>query len=142
MDPSGVMAGSRGLRRPGHRRRRTAYEGDARVKRSAPKNVPSALLFYRVMAFATGVVLLAGTILLIVQEVGDVHSIKRGVGWLWVAHGYLYLIYLVATLNLGVKLRWNLVRMVLIALAGTIPTMSFVAEHFVTRKVRAELAPI
>ncbi len=38
---------------------------------------------------------------------------------------------------LGFKLRWPLARYVLVMLAGTIPTMSFVAEHFVTRATRA-----
>jgi integral membrane protein len=95
-----------------------------------------SVLAYRVLAFATGVVLLTGTITLIIQKVGDVNSIKTGVGFLWVGHGYLYLLYVIATLNLGIKLRWSLPRMLLIALAGTIPTMSFVAEHLVMRGIR------
>ena len=56
------------------------------------------------------------------------------------AHGYLYLAYLVATVNLGVRMRWNLIAIVGAALAGTVPTMSFVAEHYATRSVRAKLA--
>ncbi len=40
------------------------------------------------------------------------------------------------TATLGVRLRWPLPRFVLVMLAGTIPTMSFVAEHYVTRAVR------
>jgi integral membrane protein len=94
------------------------------------------VLAYRIFAFATGVVLLTGTITLIIQKVGDVNSIKTGVGLLWVGHGYLYLCYVIATLNLGIKLRWSLLRMLLIAVAGTIPTMSFVAEHLVMRGIR------
>jgi integral membrane protein len=96
-----------------------------------------ALLRYRIMAFATGVVLLAGTIALILKAAGVKH-LEPGTGWLWVAHGYLFLIYLVAAVLLGFKLRWPLLRYLLVALAGTIPTMSFVAEHFVTAKVRAD----
>ena len=42
-------------------------------------------------------------------------------------------------LNLGLKLRWPFLRIVLVAAAGTIPTMSFVAEHFVTKRVRASV---
>jgi integral membrane protein len=105
-----------------------------------PKGLRGSLLFYRIMAFVTGVVLLAGTILLIVQEVGDVHSIKSFVGELWFVHGYLYILYVVAALNLGVRMRWHLVRIALITLAGTIPTMSFVAEHIVTKDVHARIA--
>lgn len=98
-----------------------------------------SLLVYRVMALVTGVVLLLGTVLLVVQYAGA-DSIKSRVGLLWVAHGYLYLVYLIATLNLGLKLRWSFGRIALVALAGTIPTASFFAEHYVTRTVRAELA--
>ena len=42
----------------------------------------------------------------------------------------------IVTAILGFKLRWPLPRYVLVMLAGTIPTMSFVAEHFVTRATR------
>lgn len=108
--------------------------------RAKPSKLRGALLAYRIMAFTTGVVLLLGTITLIIQDAGHVNRIKTGVGLLWLTHGYLYLVYLVTTVNLGLKLRWGLGRMAAVALAGTIPTMSFVAEHFVTRDVRTRLA--
>ncbi len=95
-----------------------------------------ALLRYRIMAFTTGVVLLAGTIALILKAVG-VRHMEPGTGLLWLAHGYLYLLYVIVTAILGVKLRWPLARYALVMLAGTVPTMSFVAEHFVTRAARA-----
>ena len=37
---------------------------------------------------------------------------------------------------LGFRLRWPLARYVVVMLAGTIPTMSFVAEHYVTKQTR------
>lgn len=94
-----------------------------------------ALTRYRVMAFVTGVVLLAGCVALILKAL-DVKHMEPGTGILWVAHGYLYLVYVIATAMLGVKLRWPLPRYALVMLAGTIPTASFVAEHFVTRAAR------
>jgi integral membrane protein len=108
--------------------------------RALPKGLNGSLTFYRVMAFVTGVVLLAGTIGLILQLAGDDGSFKSVMRWLWTAHGYLYLVYLVATLNLALKMRWSIVRIVLVALSGTIPTMSFVAEHYTTRFVRERVA--
>lgn len=107
--------------------------------RSVPNRHHRSLMAFRVMAFVTGVVLLAGTIGLIGQGLGA-DSIKAGVGKVWLVHGYLYLLYVVAVLNLGVKMRWQLLRIAVIALAGTIPTASFFAEHYVTRYVRAELS--
>lgn len=98
-----------------------------------------SLLVYRVFAFATGVVLILATIGLILQ-VTVAESAKSEIGIIWVFHGYLYLCYLLATINLGLKMRWGLIRIAVVAACGTIPTMSFVAEHFVTRDVRAKTA--
>jgi integral membrane protein len=95
-----------------------------------------ALTRYRVMAFVTGVVLLLGCLALVLKAL-DVPHMEPATGIVWVAHGYLYLIYVIVTAMLGVKLRWPLLRFALVMLAGTIPTMSFVAEHFVTRAARA-----
>jgi integral membrane protein len=100
----------------------------------------STLRAYRFMAFLTGVVLISGCVALILKY-GTSLDMEPGTGYLWVAHGYLYLIYVIVTVVLGVKLRWPLGRFVLVALAGTIPTMSFVAEHFVTQAVRNSVAP-
>jgi integral membrane protein len=94
-----------------------------------------ALKRYRVMAFVTGVVLLLGCLALVLKAL-DVPHMEPATGIVWVAHGYLYLVYVVVTAMLGVKLRWPLLRFALVMLAGTIPTMSFVAEHFVTRAAR------
>lgn len=94
---------------------------------------------YRFMAFLTGVVLISGCVALIVKY-GTSLDVEPWTGYLWVAHGYLYLIYVIVSAVLGVKLRWPLARFLLVMLAGTIPTMSFVAEHFVTRAVRNAVA--
>jgi integral membrane protein len=88
------------------------------------------------MAFVTGVVLIAGCVALILKALGVPHM-EPATGYLWVAHGYLYLVYVIITAVLGVKLRWPLLRYALVMLAGTVPTMSFVAEHFVTRAALA-----
>ena len=90
---------------------------------------------YRFMAFLTGVVLISGCIALILKYATSLHM-EPGTGYLWIAHGWFYFIYVIVTATLGFKLRWPLVRYVLVMAAGTIPTMSFVAEHFVTRAVR------
>lgn len=99
------------------------------------------LLRYRVMAFVTGVVLICGCITLILKW-ADVPHMEPLTGYVWIAHGYLYLVYVIITAILGVKLRWPLPRFALVMLAGTIPTMSFVAEHFVTRATRAAAVPV
>lgn len=99
-----------------------------------------ALLRYRVMAYATGVALVVATLMLILQKVADVHGIAGVTGVLWVLHGYLFLVYAAVTLHLGLKLRWPLIRVVLIVACGTIPLMSFVAERYVAGHVAGDLA--
>ena len=99
-----------------------------------------ALLRYRIMAFATGVVLLAGTTALVLKDVLHVPHMEPGTGLLWLGHGYLYLLYVIASVDLGLKVRWPLLRFGAVLLAGTVPTMSFVAEHYVTRDTRKRLA--
>jgi integral membrane protein len=106
-----------------------------------PNGIDGALLRYRVMAFVTGVVLILGTIGFILQRTANITgALDTGIGVLWIAHGYLYLVYVITTLHLGLKMRWHIVRIVLVALSGTIPTMSFVAEHYTTRFVRSQVA--
>jgi integral membrane protein len=101
-----------------------------------------ALRRYRVMAFVTGIVLLSGCVALILKYATNIKA-EPWTGYLWVAHGYLYLLYVIVAGILGVRLRWPLARYVLVMLAGTIPTMSFVAEHYVTRQTKraAEMSP-
>jgi integral membrane protein len=102
------------------------------VTRAQLAEAKGGLLRYRIMAFVTGVVLLAGCVSLIFKYGTNV-DVEPWTGYLWVAHGWLFVIYVVATAYVGIKLRWPLARYGLVMLAGTIPTMSFVAEHFVTR---------
>ena len=90
---------------------------------------------YRVMAYVTGVVL--ATSCLVALSFWPWYVGEGAAGVLWTAHGYLYLVYVIITAILGVRLQWPLPRFALVMLAGTIPTMSFVAEHYVTRAARA-----
>ena len=59
---------------------------------------------------------------------------------LGVAHGWLYMILLITAVDLGRRAKWSWWRLLLIALAGTVPFLSFVAERSATRDVRAKLA--
>ena len=93
------------------------------------------LIIYRIFAYATGVMLLVLTASVVLHYgFGD-----ERLAWSGPVHGYLYMGYLVSTVFVGTSMRWRPGRMVLVALAGTIPLMSFVAERNVTRVVRASL---
>ncbi|GAA3748922.1 hypothetical protein GCM10022225_36470 [Plantactinospora mayteni] len=94
----------------------------------------AALTRYRVVAYVVGVVLIALVVVgMPLKYVWDDPVVVETVG---PAHGFLYMVYLLATFDLGRRARWPLSRMVLVMLAGTIPFVSFVAERAVTRQVR------
>jgi len=98
----------------------------------------NALLRYRVMAY------LVGTLLVVLTCVGLPLKYLYGNGavvtWTAIPHGWLYMVLLITASDLGRRARWGYGRLVLIALAGTVPFLSFVAERIATRDVRARLA--
>lgn len=60
--------------------------------------------------------------------------------YLGVAHGWLYMIFLVMAAVLARQARWPLGFTVATLLLGTVPILSFVAERRATARVRAQLA--
>jgi integral membrane protein len=111
---------------------------DAASPRTGKRSkVERALLRYRVMAFATGTALVLACIALLLQKAFGVNHMNVPNAILWVTHGYFFLVYVMTTLYLGIAVRWPLWRIAVVAVAGTVPTMSFVAEHFVTKRLRA-----
>ncbi len=95
---------------------------------------PGILLRFRVMAWVTGVVLAAG--FLVGLRFWPWYVGEGPAGVLWTAHGWLYVLYVLAAFHLAYRLRWRAVRTVLVLLAGTVPFMSFVAERAVTADLR------
>jgi integral membrane protein len=92
--------------------------------------VGAALTRYRVIAWIVGVVL----ILLVVIGMPLKYAFHNAVVVETVgpAHGFLYMIYLVAAFDLSRRADWPLKRMLLVMLAGTVPFVSFYAERRVT----------
>jgi integral membrane protein len=94
----------------------------------------SALTRYRVIAYIVGVVLIVLVVVgMPLKYLADQPVIVETVG---PAHGFLYIVYLVAVFDLARRAHWPIGRMVLVMLAGTIPFVSFYAERVVTRWVR------
>lgn len=102
-----------------------------------------ALLRYRVMAYVVGVLLI---VLIVIgvplkylaadgtdpQQVGEWITTYLGI-----AHGWLYMIFLVAAALLARKARFPLGFTVLVLLLGTVPFLSFYGERVATGRVRA-----
>ena len=115
----------------------------------------SALTRYRALAYATGVFLLLLTLHVLVQwyqsaaegvpfgrEDGLGRWLPGGQTWIPATHGWLYLVYVVSSVDLWLRTRLPLGRMALVVLAGTVPAMSFVAERWVTARVRPMIAAV
>lgn len=99
--------------------------------------IASALLRYRVLAYATGIWLLVLTGEMVAKYILKVENVPS---WIAVVHGWVYAVYLVLTLDLAVKVRWPVPRTVGTLLAGTIPFLSFIVEHQRTKQVRRDFA--
>jgi len=119
------------------------------------QSLNASLTRYRVLAYATGVFLLLLTLHVIVQfqqsSSQDIaYSEAAGLGkwipggdvWIPATHGWLYLAYVVASIDLWMRSRLPAGRMALVVLAGTVPVMSFVAERWVTGRLRPMIAAV
>lgn len=67
------------------------------------------------------------------QELGEAIT-----SYLGVAHGWLYMIFLVTAFLLSRRARWDMPFTIVTLVCGTIPILSFWAERRATRRVRAE----
>lgn len=68
-----------------------------------------------------------------------VEAINLSIGIL-VIHGWLYVVYLFAGFRIWSMMRWSFGKLLIIALGGIIPGLSFVVEYVYAKKVVAFLA--
>jgi integral membrane protein len=94
--------------------------------------VESALKPFRVLAYVVGCMLLVLCIGMVLRYGFGEASMSKVVAPI---HGGLYMLYLVAVMNLGIKARWQWPYMIGVMLGGTIPFLSFLVERRVTRRV-------
>ncbi|GAB2564384.1 DUF3817 domain-containing protein [Nocardia heshunensis] len=106
---------------------------------ATPEKIRGALARYRVLAYITGVwlLVLCGEMIYKYGILDDSHSAPHWLFYIGQVHGIFYMIYLVFTIDLGIKARWKPLTTFLTCLAGTIPFASFFFEHYRTREVKA-----
>jgi len=117
------------------------------------RGVEGALQRYRLAANVVGVLLIV--LCLVGLPLNEAHLVDpswfpvgsrpQQVGaaisqYLGVAHGYLYMLFVVLAFVLSRRARWDLGFTLVTLLCGTIPVLSFWAERRATRRVREELA--
>ncbi|MHA7306795.1 DUF3817 domain-containing protein [Arthrobacter sp. TMN-49] len=129
----------------------------------------TALTFYKVLAYATGAMLLLlvielvlryafGSVLVaggtnaitgashglgLVNVDGGAMAVTGGVNlstMVLIVHGWMYVVYLIADFRLWTLMRWPFGKLVLIALGGVVPFLSFIVEGRVHKEVLAEVA--
>ncbi|MDQ2852368.1 DUF3817 domain-containing protein [Dermatophilaceae bacterium Sec6.4] len=100
-----------------------------------PDKSRKALTFFKIMAVIVGLGLLLLTAQVILKYAFD----NGALDWWPQPHGLVYIVYIAATVNLSFKMRWGLLKMVGVILAGCIPFLSFYIERKVSANVEGEL---
>ncbi|MBS9535805.1 DUF3817 domain-containing protein [Mycobacterium sp. M1] len=99
------------------------------------EKIRTALRRYQVMAWATGIWLILLCAELYLKYVA--HS-DLPVGWIPRVHGFVYFVYVLAAFDLAIKVRWAPGKILWVLLAGTIPVVGVVVEHFQNRNIKAQ----
>jgi integral membrane protein len=100
----------------------------------------SVLTRYRVMAYVTGVLLVLlclGMIAKYALQMDGADGFTRVVA---IAHGWLYVVYLIFAFDLGAKAKWKVGKQLWVLIAGTIPTAAFFVERRISQELEARSA--
>ncbi|MEL0274074.1 MAG: DUF3817 domain-containing protein [Pontimonas sp.] len=125
-----------------------------------PDRLQSALKWYRIAAWVTGILLILLTVEIVAKygfgsEVemfgeqgvfalvpdGTVQAFNLSQAVL-IAHGWFYVVYLFTCFRVWSILRWPFWRFLWLASGGLVPLLSFVIEHFATKTVSAIIADV
>ena len=110
------------------------------ITSAAVPGIRGALIRYRVMAY------LVGTLLVVLVLVGMPLKYFAGNGavvtWTGIPHGYLYMVLIATAYDLGRRVHWPWGRLLVIALAGTVPFLSFWAEYSARKDVQGRIRAV
>ncbi len=94
-----------------------------------------ALQRYRAIANVVGVVLVVFILIAVpLRYLGGEPRLSETISPI---HGFLYIVYLAATVDLSRRVGWSVWRTLGVMLAGTVPFLSFVVERRTTSELRA-----
>ncbi|AKU16053.1 DUF3817 domain-containing protein [Luteipulveratus mongoliensis] len=93
------------------------------------------LTFFKVMAFIVGI----GLLILCAEMVLHYGFDNEALDWWPQPHGFIFIVYVLATVLLGFEVRWPLSKTVLVVLAGCVPFLSFWVERKISREVETTL---
>ncbi|MFH5878309.1 DUF3817 domain-containing protein [Arthrobacter sp. NA-172] len=147
----------------------SAKSGSSKKRRfgGTTTQIRSALKFYKVMAYLTGTMLLLLCAELVARYVFGVYLFAGGTNAatgqafgfgfadaeskavlggvnvsiaVLIVHGWMYVLYLISDFRLWSLMRWQFTKLILLALGGVVPLMSFIVEKRFHSDVEAELA--
>jgi integral membrane protein len=98
---------------------------------------------YRVLAIVVGLLLafcslVALPLKYLAAEGGDLQSFGESASIMWVAHGWVFMIYVVVAVLLARRAGWSLGFTLVALVAGLVPLLIFWVERKVTQRFRAE----
>lgn len=99
-----------------------------------PASIATALTFFKVSAIVAGLAMFV----LIAEMVLKYGFDNPVLTWWSTVHGFIFMVLVAATTNLGFKVGWSLVRIGLILLGSCVPFVAFILE----RRVAAEVEPL
>ena len=110
------------------------------MKRLTQRGLKGALFRYQLMANIVGVLIIP-LFFFFFLHLAHVGSFKAELAIFGIAHGYLYIVYLITAGYLALKARLHIPWIILMFAAGLVPGLTFVVEWLVvTRKVQPLLA--
>jgi len=93
-----------------------------------------ALQRFRLMAILCGANLLLLCGYLVAKYGFDFVKTHQWMVFIPIAHGYLYIVYILTALQIGVQKRMSLPVILALVAAGTLPFASFIAERRIVKK--------
>ena len=128
-----------------------------RLPAVVPDRLQTALKWYRIAAWITGILLILlaieiiakygfgsevemfgnqGLFALVPNDTVQAFNLSQATV---IAHGWFYVVYLFTSFRVWTILRWPFWRFLWLASGGLFPVLSFVTEHYATKAVRAIL---
>jgi integral membrane protein len=105
--------------------------------------VKGLVLAYRVLAIVVGILLafcslVALPLKYLATEGSSLQKFGEQASIMWVAHGWVFMIYVVVAFFLSRKAGWSIGFTILALVAGLVPLLIFWVEHRVVQKLKAE----
>ena len=95
----------------------------------------AVLTRFRLMAIVCGVnLLLLVFVYMPAKHIFDVVDTNKWMVFIPIAHGYLYIVYILTALQIGVQTKMSLLTILILIAAGTLPFASFIAERKIVKK--------